>query len=240
MCNVMEESKESMFLPYYRPRDPELVRSRVGWKTLKREIYRYCCGLGDDEATRINVFHLKMEKIIPEMMPVWKAFEKYGFNFDKLMAEKGYELIEDEELRVEILMSICFPLIHQPISKFMIDWLNGYLDFFERDPKLRWEDGSEITDTEIICRLFYCDTEQDIWHLMAKGIGDIKSMYLWYKGQNTSPILEGATGIPCYCEKDEMKAELFLKYLLEDSTGAAEKVRETADELLKVSNIITN
>lgn len=226
MCNVMEESKDSILIPYYRPRGPEFVRSRVGWKTLKREIYRYCCGLGDDETTRINVFHLKMEKIIPEMMPVWEAFEKFGFNFDKFMAEKGYELIEDEELRVEVLMSVCFPLIHQPISKFMIDWLNGYLDFFKRDPELRWEDGSEITDSEILRRLFYCGTEQDIWHLMAKGIGDIKSLYLWYMDQTPDPILEEATGIPCYSEKDEIKAEFFLKNLLKNSIGATEKVRQ--------------
>ena len=77
-----------MILPYYRPQGPEPAKSRVGWKTLKREIYRYCCGYGDDETMRINVFSLKMEKIIPELMPVWEAFEKFVFNLDKFMAEK--------------------------------------------------------------------------------------------------------------------------------------------------------
>ena len=200
-------------IDYYRPKGPELVKSKVGWKTLKREIYRYCCGYGDDEATRINVFSLKMEQIIPEMMPVWVAFEKYRFNLDKFMEAKGYEQIEDEEVRAEVLMAVCFPLIHQPISKFMIDQLNGYLDFFGRDPELRWENGSKITNTEILRRLFYCGSEKDIWQLMAKGIGDIKALYLWYMGMNPNPEIEKATGIPCYCVKDEDKARELIDYL---------------------------
>jgi len=220
----MEELEGSILLPYYRPQRPELFKSRVGWKTLKREIYRYCCGLGDDETTRINVFSLKMEKIIPEMVPVWEAFEKYRFSLDKFMADKGYELIEDEAVRVEVIMSVCFPIIHQPISKFMVDWLNGYLDFFQRDPELRWEDGSEITDTEILRRLFYCGKEQDIWGLMAKGVGDIKALYHWYEGDNLDFYLDGI-GISCYGEQDEIKAKGFLKYLLDKSTGALPYVR---------------
>ena len=220
-------------IAYYRPKGSELVKSKVGWKTLKREIYRYCCGYGNDEATRINVFSLKMEKIIPEMMPVWVAFEKYRFNLDKFMEAKGYEQIEDEEVRSEVLMAVCFPLIHQPISKFMIDWLNGYLDFFKRDLDLHWEDGSEITDTEILRRLFYCATDEEIWQLMGKGIGDIQDLYCWYKGLNIHPILEEATGIPSYSEKDEDKAERMLNYFI-DSPDVKASVRKEAESLMKM------
>lgn len=137
------------------------------------------------------------------------------------MVEKDYELIEDEEMRVEVLMGTCFPILNLPIGKFAIDWLNGYLDFFKRKTE-------EFTDTEVLCQLFFCSTEEDIWKLMATGIGDIACLYHWYKGEYFNPILKEATGIPCHFEKDEQKASDFLDYLMSDSTGATESVRNEA------------
>ena len=184
---------------------------------LQKGVYAYCCGMSEEEHPKYNE-----DAIIPELLPIWIAFKKNNFDFYKFMVEKDYELIEDEELRVEVLMGTCFPILNLPIARFMIDWLNGYLDFFKREKE-------NITDTEVLLKLFFCTTEQDIWKLIATGICDIASIYHWYKGDDLYPILGEATGIPCYHEKDENKAKKFLEYLLSDTTVAADSVRKQDD-----------
>lgn len=196
--------------PYYRQ------MHAVGVYELKKAVYAYCCGVEEEEKSKF-----KEDAIIPERLPIWQAFKKNGFDFYKFMVEKDYELIEDEEMRVEVLMGTCFPILNLPIGKFAIDWLNGYLDFFKRKT-------DDITDTEVLRQLFFCSTEEDIWKLMAKGIGDIACLYHWYKGEYFKSFLKEATGIPCYFEKDEQKASDFLDYLMSDFTGASESVRNEA------------
>ena len=52
---------------------------------------------------------------------------------------------------------------------------------------------------------------------------NIQDLYDWYKGSNIHPILEDATGIPCYSEKNVNKAERMLAFFLE-SPDVIEKV----------------
>ena len=168
-----------MHHPYYKQ------MHAVGVYELKKVVYAYCCGVKEEEKPKF-----KEDAIIPELLPVWQAFKKNGFDFYKFMVEKDYELIEDEETRVEVLMGVCFPILNLPIARFMTDWLNGYLDFFKRETE-------EITDTEVLHQLFFCSSEEEIWKLMAaKGIGDVVSLYHWYKGDDLYPIIGEATGIP--------------------------------------------
>lgn len=203
--------KLPMYHPHYRQ------KHAVDVYALKKAVYAFCCGVDKEEKPRFNE-----DVIIPELIPVWRAFKKNGFDFYKFMVEKDYELIEDEELRVEVLMWL-FPLLKLPIGKFATDWLNGYLDFFKRET-------DDFTDTEVLRRLFFCTTEKDIWEMMARGIGDIESLYKWYMGMRDTAI-EEATGIPCYYEKDEKKAAEFLDYFLDDKTNARDSVRNKAMRL---------
>lgn len=195
----------------------------IGVHELKKAIYAYCCGAEEENNPRFDE-----DAIIPEYLPIWFAFKKNKFDFYKFMIEKDYELIENEELKIEVLMSVCFPILKLPIAKFMTDWINGYLDLFKRK-------SDDISEIEALHKLFFCTTEQDIWKLFASGIGDLTSLYHWYKGDDLNPILEAATGIPCYYEKDEKKAEEFLEYLLSDSTEATESVRNEAMSLKKMA-----
>jgi hypothetical protein len=207
-------------LPTRHPHYPQ--KNAVDVYDLKKVIYSYCCGVAEVEKPIFNE-----DAIVPEYLPVWQSFKKKGFDFYKFMQEKDYELIEDEELRMEVLMGVCFPILKLPIGRFAIDWLNGYLDFFKRDTE-------EFTDTEVLRQLFFCTTEEDIWKLFASGIGNLTCLYHWYKGDDINSLLEDATGIPCYYEKDENKAEEFLEYLLCDSTEATESVRNEAMSLKKM------
>ena len=202
-------------LPVRHPHYPQ--KNAVDVYDLKKAIYAFCCGVDEEEKPKFNEI-----AIITEYLPIWQAFKKNGFDFYKFMQEKDYELIEDDELRVEVLMWL-FPLLNLPIGKFVIDWLNGYLDFFKRET-------DDVTDTEVLRRLFFCSTDKNIWEMMARGIGDIESLYRWYMGMPDSTI-EEATGIPCYYEKNEKKAAEFLDFLLDESTNATNVVREEAFRL---------
>lgn len=140
-------------------------------------------------------------------------------------------------MEIEELMNTCLEQEHLPISRYMVDWINGYLDFFKRDPELKWEDGSQVTDISILQRLMSCQSEEEIWFLMGKGIGDIQELYAWYKGQDLHPVLEEVTGIPCYCEKDEDKAERMLNYFM-GAPDVTESVKQEAESIRKMSKAI--
>ena len=214
------EDIKPLNLPMHNPHYKQM--HAVGVYELKKAVYAYCCGVDEEERPKLDE-----NAIIPKLLPVWLAFKKNGFDFYKFMVEKDYELIEDEEMRVEVLMGACFPILNLPIGKFAIDWLNGYLDFFKRETE-------GMTDTEVLRQLFFCTTEEDIWKLMATGIGDIACLYHWYKGDDLYPIIGEATGIPCYYEKDEQKASDFLEYLLSDTTVTTARVRNVAIDLKKL------
>ena len=185
---------------------------------LKKAVYAYCCGVEEEELPRFNE-----DSIISEYLPIWQAFKKNGFDFYTFMKDKDYEHIENEDLRVEVLMGVCFPILKLPIGKFAIDWINGYLDFLKRET-------DDITDTEVLHQLFCCSTDKDIWKMMSSGIGNIESLYRWYMGKPHTAI-EEATGIPCYHEKDEKKGAEFLDYLLDESTNATDATRKEANRL---------
>lgn len=204
--------KLPMYHPHYRQ------KHAIDVYALKKAVYAFCCGVDEEESPKFDE-----DAIISDYLPIWQAFKKNGFNFYKFMEDKDYEQIEDEELCVEVLVGVCFPILKLPIGKFAIDWLNGYLDFFKRET-------DDITDTEVLRRLFFCSTDKDIWKMMARGIGDIESLYRWYMGMPDTAI-EEATGIPCHYEKDEKKAAEFLDYLLDESTNARDGVREEAMRL---------
>lgn len=198
-------------------------RTWIGKEALKEVVGTYCCGTLLDERASYDE-----NAIIPELHPVWKAFLRYDFDLNRFLSEKGYDLIEDENLRVEVMMTVFRCLDHHPLSPFMTDWLNGSLDFFERE-------NQEVTDTEVLHCFYFCSTEEELWKMMAEGIGDIKSLYLWYMGvPNTT--LEDVTGVPCYCQKDEAKAARMLNYLLNESVCSTEAVRAEAALLKKMWN----
>lgn len=214
-----------MKIPFNKIVPPQ---SGVEPETLKKAIFACCCGKEEEDNPVYDE-----GKIIGECRPIWLAFKLYDFNLDRFMSEKGYEQIDNEELCIEVLMGVCFLLIEQPISRYIIDWLNGYLDFFEKASDIR-EDWEDVSDTEILRYLYYCQTDEEIWNLLAEGIGDMPALYKWYKGLEISPILEAATGIPCYSEKDDKKAEGLLDYLLAPSINSVESVRKQAETLKRL------
>lgn len=187
-------------------------RRAITRKALRKVVFSYCCGIDPQEKTSYNE-----DAIIPEFLPLWNLFKRVDFDFYSFMMNEYYNLIENDELRNEILI-YCFSFLNLPIARFMPDVANGYL---------------EIRD---IASTFFCSSELDIWRLVAeKEIMDVSSLYAWYRGQDIEPILEKATGIPCQGEKDDDKAEEFLSFLLDEKTDATDGVRKEAIALKHLS-----
>ena len=191
-------------------------RRSISKKALRKIVFSYCCGVEPQEKVSYNE-----DDIIPEYLPIWNLFKRDDFDFYSFMMNEGYNLIEDEIMRDEILI-YCFSFLNLPIARFMPDVANGYL---------------ELRD---IASTFFCSSELDIWRLVAeKEIMDVSSLYAWYKGQNLEPILEKVTGIPCQNEKDDDKAEEFLTFLLDEKTNATDGVRKEAIALRHLSTQFT-
>ena len=191
-------------------------RRSISKKALRKIVFSYCCGVEPQEKVSYNE-----DDIIPEYLPIWNLFKRDDFDFYSFMMNEGYNLIEDEIMRDEILI-YCFSFLNLPIARFILDVANGYL---------------EIRD---IASTFFCSSEIDIWRLVAeKEIMDVSSLFAWYRDQDLEPILEKATGIPCQGEKDDDKAEEFLSFLLDEKTNATERVRKKANALKRLSTLFT-
>ena len=187
-------------------------RRSISKKALRKIVFSYCCGVEPQEKVSYNE-----DDIIPEYLPIWNLFKRDDFDFYSFMMNEGYNLIEDEIMRDEILI-YCFSFLNLPIARFMPDVANGYL---------------EIRD---IASTFFCSNEHDIWRLIAeKEIMDVLSLYSWYKGQNLEPILQEVTGIPWQSGKDDNKAEEFLTFLLDEKTNSTDGVRKEATALRHLS-----
>ena len=187
-------------------------RRSISKKALRKIVFSYCCGVEPQEKVSYNE-----DDIIPEYLPIWNLFKRDDFDFYSFMMNEGYNLIEDEIMRDEILI-YCFSFLNLPIARFMPDVANGYL---------------ELRD---IASTFFCSSELDIWRLVAeKEIMDVSSLFAWYRGQDLEPILEIATGIPCHSEKDDDKAEEFLSFLLDEKTNATDGVRKEANALKRLN-----
>ena len=191
-------------------------RRSISKKALRKIVFSYCCGVEPQEKVSYNE-----DDIIPEYLPIWNLFKRDDFDFYSFMMNEGYNLIEDEIMRDEILI-YCFSFLNLPIARFMPDVANGYL---------------ELRD---IASTFFCSSELDIWRLVAeKEIMDVSSLFAWYRDQDLEPILEIATGIPCHSEKDDDKAEEFLSFLLDEKSNATEGVRKEAKALRHLSTKLT-
>lgn len=194
-------------------------------EVLKHSLYIACCGHIEKENPDYGE-----KDIISSYLPVWQEFKQYDFDLDRFMNDAAYEQIEDEEMILEILMAECFPGSKRPVARFMIDWLNGHLDFFKMAPDVdsQWKQYSQL---QILHCLYNCNSDYEIWDFIAEGVGDMTKLYYWYKGENQYSSITEFTGTPCYCEKDEEKAEQLLNFILKPSTNARLSVRKQAEML---------
>lgn len=175
--------------------------------TMKDDLYRYFCGNINDEGD-IGSYDTK-NFATEDYAPLWEAFKSVNFEADAFLNDGLYKTIEKKELLNETLMDVCL-MLSPVMAEYMIDWQNGYLDFDYRDAKTSEKDSER---TELLKQLYFCQTDEDLWNLMARGVGNVKYLYKWYQGINPSPIMDKLAGTQCYCTEDKERADRFVTYM---------------------------
>lgn len=152
-----------------------------------------------------------------DCLPVMEAFQRVDFDMDRFFLEDDYKLIDDD-IRCHVLVD-CLRQV-KPISDYVVEWMNGYLDF-----------GS-IEDDRIFKYLYFCRKDEEIWDLLSLGFGEIEKLFLWYMGIDTFPAYTVDRNGTFRCKKDEAKAPRLLDYILTESPYTTDEVRtEILDQM---------
>ena len=110
------------------------------------------------------------------------AMNAVGYDLDKFMLSHAYYQIEDSYARRCFLFRVCFE--HSPSRTFMPHNFDenegGNIRIFSKAEDMRWGDRKDVTDADILCRYFFCETEEDIWDIFADGVGDIRDLCHYY------------------------------------------------------------
>lgn len=137
---------------------------------------------------------------------LYHLLEDCHFDLYEFFLNKAYERIVLEDGRP----IDCFILLQFRVeNNFFLDIANGHLDLLKRPNDYTW--GGEphvITDNDIYSRLWFCDTDKDIWDMFLD-LPDytIADLYNCYAGKKLE-IMD----IPSYLG-NPLKAQLYLDYI---------------------------
>ena len=198
-----------------------MPRSEVDKEALKKKVFNYCC-LGKNENNGLY----QDKDIHPAFLTEWEAFKQVDFDLDRFFLEDCYLQVDDEISRHHI-MAECLGLV-EPISRYVFEWMDGYLDFgtIKNETLTCGKDHHSIGDDDIFKYLYFCRTEEEIWDLLASGIGNIESLFLYYMGIDPLPIYTVVCKSQFLGIKDEAKARHLIDYILTDSCYTTEEVRD--------------
>ena len=193
----------------YKQNNQYIPRGEVDKETIKKKVFAYCC---DEEHENKEYKGTYLDKDIdPDCLPAWEAFKRVDFDLDRFFLEDSYLLIDDNLLRNHI-MAECLLMV-EPISKYVMEWMDGYLDF------------GPIEDNDLFKYLYFCRTDEEIWDLLGFGIGNIESLFLWYLGIDPFPTYSITCDNVFQGKQDEAKAKRLLDYILTESPYTTDEVR---------------
>lgn len=119
------------------------------------------------------------------------SLESVNYDMNEYMLTHSYKMIEDEDVREEFLR--LFFLYHSPSGELIYFYDEKRIDFFTKadDMYENWRiyharrRSDEINKFDIYYRLYFCETEKDIWDIFADGVGSMFDMfYLYYYSQD--------------------------------------------------------
>ncbi len=206
-----------LFDKHYTP------RGEVDKTTLKKKVFEYCC-LEEYEGKEHKGIY-QDEDIDPVCLTEWEAFKQVDFDLDRFFLEDCYWLIDDEISRHHIMVE-CLGMV-EPISQYVFKWMDCYLDFgtIKNETLTCGKDHHPIGDDDIFKYLYFCRTEEEIWDLLASGIGDIEKLFLYYMGIDPFPTYTVICNSQFLGIKDEAKAKHLIDYILTDSCYTTNEVR---------------
>lgn len=120
------------------------------------------------------------------------SLESVNYDMNEYMLTHSYNMIEDEDVREGFL--IAHFLFKSPSDEmFFFDELEiSRIDFFTKADDMydNWKiyherrRADEINKFDIYYRLYFCETEKDIWDIFADGVGNIDNMFDYYYSQD--------------------------------------------------------
>ncbi len=121
-----------------------------------------------------------------EIDEVFRSLETVKWNFDEYFRSHSYNIIMNRRNRYEILE---FLLEYSPIRDLFITGgtLAEWDAFKNPDDSNTWKEKNNdycFLDENSICRLFFCNDEQDVWEYFASGYGNYLTMVEYYYSCN--------------------------------------------------------
>ena len=197
-----------------------------------------------------------------EIDEVFRSLETVKWNFDEYFRSHSYNMIKNTRIRYDVLE---FLLEYSPIRDLFIT--GGTLAEWDAlknpDDSNTWQKDNDYCclDENSICRLFFCNDEQDVWEYFADGYGNYREMveyyyekeyhdgdnsvlpFLMYLINHDDPFLYSCTrkkyrSVPRYNEVIELLMEYYNMYsdsfFSQDNISIAKEVWETGIEELRV------
>lgn len=186
-----------------------------------------------------------------------RSLELSKWDIDEYFYGHSYNLISDRYLRYTVMQAL---LEYSPIREvfFTNDFLACWSAFETPGGRNTWKDkdGFSYLDENSICRLFFCDNEQDVWEYFADGNGDLfliteyysqcdetELPFLMYLLNHTDPFIEYTTGekyrlVPRYDEVIDLLKDYYGmehdSFFSPEGISKAKEVWETGIEDLRV------
>ncbi len=116
------------------------------------------------------------------------SLECVKYDLHQFMLSHAYSVIKDPRLRDYFIFYIC--LSYSPSTEIIEFDMNFYpetgVNILAKSDDMRWGLESTVSDSDIYCRLYFCESEYDIWDIFAEGVGDIRGLYWYYiyNGEN--------------------------------------------------------
>lgn len=158
------------------------------------------------------------------------ALESVGYDLHQFMWNHAYNMISDAKLREYFVVYMC---LSYSSSQKIIPYntvenrLMGDVDILTKSHDMRWGDTTTVSDMDIYCRLYFCETEKDVFDIFADGIGNIDELYSYFVRNDKAKALEALL----YIYNNENK---FLK----ETTGKSFKTCPTSVKEKIVSTLI--
>ncbi len=115
---------------------------------------------------------------------ILSGMEKAGYNLNEYMSTHSYNMIDDVSIREYFVVYMCLPgsSIHNiiPINTESNRTM-GDVNILSRNNDCYWGDTKNLSDFDVYCRLFFCESEEDVWDIFADGIGNLEDLINYYR-----------------------------------------------------------
>lgn len=112
------------------------------------------------------------------------------YDLHQFMLSHAYNMIKDAHLREYFIINFC--VSNSPSADFIyLDYYYGEtgVNICAKSDDMHWGGMKTVSDSDIYCRLYFCESEDDIWDIFADGVGDIRSLYWHYISNNIKKVL---------------------------------------------------